>query len=223
MKMILLGVSVLLMVPQYGITDPLSKHSNEVQYCSLTKSTLPLTKSSAFRASLREMVFSLKRLEDSLDPNRDSTSLQPQIQRVKVQTTDDLLELTCSTKPFSNDSQLPSSKSTQPSQSKNKILKQSGLDDDTFCKRLVDWADIIRKTFNDGGIDELISTRRLVHIVNAYKIFGSKEKAIEVCVNRFDEETKQSFMELYDKVDADVNFGDDEEPSNQELLDQINS
>ena len=105
----------------------------------------------------------------------------------------------------------------------NKILKQSGLDDDTFCKRLVDWADIIRKTFNDGGIDELISTRRLVHIVNAYKIFGSKEKAIEVCVNRFDEETKQSFMELYDKVDADVNFGDDEEPSNQELLDQINS
>ena len=105
----------------------------------------------------------------------------------------------------------------------NKILKQSGLDDDTFCKRLVDWADIIRKTFNDGGIDELISTRRLVHIVNAYKIFGSKEKAIEVCVNRFDEETKQSFMELYDKVDADVNFGDDEEPSNQELLDKINS
>ena len=105
----------------------------------------------------------------------------------------------------------------------NKILKQSGLDDDIFCKRLVDWADIIRKTFNDGGIDELISTRRLVHIVNAYKIFGSKEKAIEVCVNRFDEETKQSFMELYDKVDADVNFGDDEEPSNQELLDQINS
>ena len=105
----------------------------------------------------------------------------------------------------------------------NKILKQSGLDDDTFCIRLVDWADIIRKTFNDGGIDELISTRRLVHIVNAYKIFGSKEKAIEVCVNRFDEETKQSFMELYDKVDADVNFGDDEEPSNQELLDKINS
>ena len=105
----------------------------------------------------------------------------------------------------------------------NKILKQSGLDDNNFCKRLVDWADIIRKTFNDGGIDELISTRRLVHIVNAYKIFGSKEKAIEVCVNRFDEETKQSFMELYDKVDADVNFGDDEEPSNQELLDQINS
>ena len=109
----------------------------------------------------------------------------------------------------------------------NKILlnvaSTLGVKDTEFCKRLVDWADIIRKTFNDGGIDELISTRRLVHIVNAYKIFGSKEKAIEVCVNRFDEETKQSFMELYDKVDADVNFGDDEEPSNQELLDQINS
>ena len=103
-----------------------------------------------------------------------------------------------------------------------KILKQSGLEDDNFAKRLVDWADIIRKTFNDGGIDELISTRRLVHIVNAYKIFGSKEKAIEVCVNRFDDETKQSFMELYDKVDADVNFDEDEGCTNQEILDHLN-
>ena len=103
-----------------------------------------------------------------------------------------------------------------------KILRQSGLEDDNFAKRLVDWADIIRKTFNDGGIDELISTRRLVHIVNAYKIFGSKEKAIEVCVNRFDDETKQSFMELYDKVDADVNFDEDEGCTNQEILDHLN-
>ena len=76
-------------------------------------------------------------------------------------------------------------------------------EDENFCKRLADWADIIRKTFYDGGIEEIISTRRLVHIVRAYNIFGDKAKAIEVCVNRFDDETKQAFLELYDKVDAD--------------------
>jgi len=83
-----------------------------------------------------------------------------------------------------------------------KIL--NGLcDDSEFCKRLSDWADIIRKTFYDGGIDEVISTRRLVHIVKAYSIFNDKAKAVQVCLNRFDDETKQAFMELYDKVDAD--------------------
>ncbi len=75
-----------------------------------------------------------------------------------------------------------------------------------FNKRLVDWADIIRKTFFDGGIDEVISTRRLVHIVKAYSIFGTRAKAITTCINRFDDETKQAFQELYDKVDADVDF-----------------
>ncbi len=87
----------------------------------------------------------------------------------------------------------------------NKILKQL-CDDTEFTKRLVDWADIIRKTFFDGGVEEVISTRRLVHIVRAYKIWNNKAKAIEVCVNRFDDETKQAFMDLYDKVDADVQF-----------------
>ena len=80
------------------------------------------------------------------------------------------------------------------------------IKDDEFCQRLVDWGDIIRKTFYDGGIEEIISTRRLVHIIRAYAIFKNKAKAIEVCVNRFDDETKQAFMELYDKVDADVEF-----------------
>ena len=80
-------------------------------------------------------------------------------------------------------------------------------DDKDFCKRLVDWGDIIRKTFFDGGVEEVISTRRLVHIVKAYSIWKNKEKAIEICVNRFDDETKQAFLDLYDKVDADVNFG----------------
>ena len=75
--------------------------------------------------------------------------------------------------------------------------------DENFCKRLADWADIIRKTFYDGGIEEIISTRRLVHIIKAYNIFGDKAKAIQVCVNRFDDETKRAFLELYDKVDAD--------------------
>ena len=83
-----------------------------------------------------------------------------------------------------------------------KILSKLCSDAD-FCKRLADWADIIRKTFYDGGIEEIISTRRLVHIVKAFNIFGDKAKAIEVCVNRFDDETKQAFMELYDKVDVD--------------------
>ena len=83
-----------------------------------------------------------------------------------------------------------------------KILNKL-CDDENFCKRLADWADIIRKTFYDGGIEEIISTRRLVHIVKAYSIFGDKAKAIQVCVNRFDDDTKQAFLELYDKVDAD--------------------
>ena len=79
-------------------------------------------------------------------------------------------------------------------------------DDADFCKRLSDWADIIRKTFYDGGVDEIISTRRLVHIVKAYSIFNDKEKAISVCVNRFDDDTKQAFLELYDKVDVDFDL-----------------
>ncbi len=78
-----------------------------------------------------------------------------------------------------------------------------------FCKHLVDWADIIRKTFYDGGIEDVISTRRLIHIIRAYSIFADKEKAIKVCINRFDDETKASFIELYDKVDADFDMNVD--------------
>jgi hypothetical protein len=86
------------------------------------------------------------------------------------------------------------------------IALDLGVEERDFCKRLVDWADIIRKTFYDGGIEEIISTRRLVHIIRAYSIFQDKEKAIQVCVNRFDDETKQAFLELYDKVDADFDL-----------------
>ena len=73
-----------------------------------------------------------------------------------------------------------------------------------FAEKLVTWADIIRKTFYEGGIDEIIATRRLVHIVNAYAIFGERKKAIEMCINRFDEDTKTSFLDLYSKCDSEV-------------------
>ena len=89
-----------------------------------------------------------------------------------------------------------------------KILEKAATSlavlDKEFCSHLANWADIIRRTFNDGGVDEVISTRRLVHIVRAFAIWHDRMKAIKVCTNRFDEETKQSFIELYDKIDAEV-------------------
>ena len=91
------------------------------------------------------------------------------------------------------------------------VSKTLGKVDEDFCKRLVDWADIIRKTFYDGCIEDIISTRRLVHIIRAYSIFKDKAKAMKVCINRFDDETKQAFMELYDKVDADFKMPVDQE------------
>ena len=86
-----------------------------------------------------------------------------------------------------------------------------GIEDDDFCKHLCNWADIIRKTFYDGGIEEVISTRRLVHIIRAYSIWRDKAKAIKVCINRFDDETINSFLELYDKVDATFELPVDQE------------
>lgn len=83
-----------------------------------------------------------------------------------------------------------------------KELVSVGRPDEDFAEKLVAWSDIIRKTFQDGGCDEIISTRRLVHIVETYGIFGDKLKAITLCLNRFDEDTKASFIDLYTKVDA---------------------
>ena len=85
------------------------------------------------------------------------------------------------------------------------VMSEKGLTKDTdtkFAENLISWADIIRKTFYEGGVDEIISTRRLVHIVEAYTIFKDKMKAIEMCTNRFDNDTKTSFMDLYSKVDG---------------------
>ena len=93
-----------------------------------------------------------------------------------------------------------------PVTTERKIIKKelvsAGREDDDFAEKLVTWADVIRKTFADGGCDEVISTRRLVHIVETYGIFGDKIKALTLCLNRFDDDTKASFIDLYTKVDA---------------------
>ena len=97
-----------------------------------------------------------------------------------------------------------------------------------FAEKLVTWADIIRKTFYEGGIDEIIATRRLVHIVNAYAIFGDRKKAIEMCIARFDDDTKTSFLDLYSKCDSEVVVTDEEstetveETSTEETEDNLN-
>ena len=92
-----------------------------------------------------------------------------------------------------------------------RVAASVGKHDEEFCTNLANWADIIRRTFKDGGIDEVISTRRLVHIMRAYAIWNNRMKAIKVCVNRFDDETKQSFIELYDKIDAGVDMNEEED------------
>ena len=86
----------------------------------------------------------------------------------------------------------------------DKVFASLDVEAGDFSERLVTWADIIRKTFYEGGIDEIIATRRLVHIANAYAIFGDRKKAIELCIARFDEDTKTSFLDLYSKVDEEV-------------------
>ena len=88
--------------------------------------------------------------------------------------------------------------------------------DDEYITNLCTWAEIIRKTFAEGGVDEVISTRRLVHVIRAFAIFGDRLKAIKVCLNRFDDETKESFLELYTKIDAKVDVSD------AELLQELN-
>lgn len=83
-------------------------------------------------------------------------------------------------------------------------IMYSLIEDKDFAENLVKWADVIRKTYKEGGIDEVISTRRLVHIANAYKIFNDRKKAIQLCIARFDDETKTAFLDLYTKVDIKV-------------------
>ena len=108
-----------------------------------------------------------------------------------------------------------------------KIFDNLGLSDSEFIDKLVNWADIIRKTYVEGAIDELITTRRLVHISNAYKIFNmDRIKSISMCVNRFDVETKTAMLDLYTKVDSDVSPATTEpesvtDPSTDTLSDEV--
>ena len=99
----------------------------------------------------------------------------------------------------------------------DKVFLSLDIDPGDFSEKLVIWADIIRKTFFEGGIDEIIATRRLVHIANAFKIFSDRKKAIEMCINRFDEDTKTSFIDLYSKVDSEVVINEEspDEPSEE--------
>ena len=83
-------------------------------------------------------------------------------------------------------------------------MNKYGKVDEKFAENLVTWAEVIRKTFYEGGVDEIISTRRLDHVVKAYSIFKDKVKAIDLCVARFDDDTKESFLNLYSKIDAGV-------------------
>ena len=95
-------------------------------------------------------------------------------------------------------------------------MKKYGEVDEEFATNLVTWAEVIRKTFYDGGVDEIISTRRLDHIVKAFTIFKDKMTAIEMCVARFDEDTKESFIDLYTKVDAGVMTSEETEEKAEE-------
>lgn len=86
-------------------------------------------------------------------------------------------------------------------------MTKFGADDAEFASKLVQWGQAIRKTFEDGGVDDIISTRRLCHIVQTFSIFGDRKKAIELCVNRFDADTRAAFVDLYEKIDSDVGDG----------------
>jgi hypothetical protein len=96
-----------------------------------------------------------------------------------------------------------------------KLMSSLGIDDLEFATKLTDWADVIRKTYMDGGVDEIISTRRLVHIVNTYFIFGDRMESITKCINRFDDDTKEAFADLYTKIDSGVLGSESEEVSSE--------
>ena len=104
-------------------------------------------------------------------------------------------------------------------------MKKYGAVDEKFATNLVQWSEVIRKTFYDGGIDEVISTRRLDHIVKAFAIFKDKMKSIELCVARFDEDTKVSFLDLYTKIDSGIDplaENKEEEEVKKEIVDDEN-
>ena len=102
-----------------------------------------------------------------------------------------------------------------------KLMTNLGCLDEEYAGKLVDWADLIRKTFYDGGVDEIIATRRLVHIVHAFSIFKDRMKAIGMCVARFDDQTKETFMDLYSKLDEKVSMPSDEEETVLDTAEEV--
>ena len=112
-----------------------------------------------------------------------------------------------------------------PVTTERNILKKemalTGEVDEDFCKKLVDWADIIRKTYYEGAIDDVITTRRLVHIVNAFRMFNDKLKSITMCISRFDEETRAAVLDLYTKVDEGVHL-EEENPIDDPEVEEYN-
>jgi len=103
-------------------------------------------------------------------------------------------------------------------------MRAVGKIDENFAEKLVDWANITRVTFNEGGIDEMIATRRLVHIIRAFSIFGDKMKAISLCINRFDDITRQSFLDLYEKVDEGIQVQEEPvSPTDEETQESMDS
>jgi MoxR-like ATPase len=109
-----------------------------------------------------------------------------------------------------------------PANTERKILEKNfavlNISDTTFIDRLITWAEVIRKSFSDGAVDEVISTRRLVHITKAFSIFNNRLKAIEMCLNRFDGDTKTAFLDLYTKVDAEATPAPTVKTTHEELV-----
>ena len=102
-----------------------------------------------------------------------------------------------------------------------KEMELTGAVDSDFVEKLVDWADIIRKSYYEGAIDDVVTTRRLVHIVNAFRMFGDKIKSITMCISRFDEETRMSILDLYTKIDAGVDLNS-ENPVDESVSSEYN-
>ena len=102
-----------------------------------------------------------------------------------------------------------------------KEMELTGSVDSDFVEKLVDWADIIRKSYYEGAIDDVVTTRRLVHIVNAFRMFGDKMKSIEMCISRFDEETRNSILDLSTKVDDGIDL-DSENPIDESESEEYN-
>lgn len=100
----------------------------------------------------------------------------------------------------------------------NKLSEHLKIEDSEFIEKLVQWSEIIRKTYYEGGVDEIITTRRLTHILKAFSVFNDRKRSIELCISRFDEETKFSFMDLYNKIDYDK---EEEQSSENDITDEI--